>query len=166
MLLLCCSQLWRSLHQLRPLLVQEGAEGQAIPPGGREVGDGDTSVALRLLLTPAQQPSRMNVRLCRGTINTLTSVSFKGRTKRRTKHLHSRREARSSWDPPGTIPGSSRDPPGISGCKHSCVQTLLQQLREHQTMSAGLWPEPDVGVILCSCIVLEDVCQPITQVIH
>lgn len=46
-------------------MVYEGAEGQAISPGGCEVGDDDTSVALRLLLTPAQQPSGMHVRLCK-----------------------------------------------------------------------------------------------------
>lgn len=52
------------LHELGPLVVDEGAEGQAVPPGGREVGDVHPSVALSLLLTPGQQPAGTHLRVC------------------------------------------------------------------------------------------------------
>lgn len=46
----------------------ESAECQAVPPGRREVGDVDSSVALSLLLTPGQQPVRTHLGPCgRGT---------------------------------------------------------------------------------------------------
>lgn len=51
-------------HELGPLAVDESAEGQAVPPGGREVGDVHPSVALSLLLTPGQQPAGTHLRLC------------------------------------------------------------------------------------------------------
>ncbi len=51
------------LHELRPLAVYESAEGQAVPPGGREIGDVHPSVTLSLLLTPGQQPARAHLRL-------------------------------------------------------------------------------------------------------
>ncbi|TNN74003.1 hypothetical protein EYF80_015824 [Liparis tanakae] len=48
--------------ELGSLVVDEGAEGQAVPPGGREVGDVHPSVALSLLLTPGQQPAGTHLR--------------------------------------------------------------------------------------------------------
>jgi len=59
------SQYCSALHEFRPLAVDEGAEGQAIPPGRREVGNFHSSVPLSLLLTPGQQPARTHLWLCR-----------------------------------------------------------------------------------------------------
>lgn len=67
------------LHELRPLVVYERAEGQAAPPGGREVGDADSSVALGLLLAPGEQPAGSHLRLCergRADINMVVCVGI------------------------------------------------------------------------------------------
>lgn len=53
------------VHEVGPLAVYEGAQGQAVPPRGCEVGDVDASVALSLFLTPGQQPARVDLRLCK-----------------------------------------------------------------------------------------------------
>lgn len=43
------------LYQVRVEMVQDGTEGQAVPPGGAEVGDLYSLVTLRDLLAPLQQ---------------------------------------------------------------------------------------------------------------
>lgn len=53
------------VHQLWLEPVDEGAEGDAALPRGRQVRDGHTPVALRLLLAPGEQPRRSDLRLCR-----------------------------------------------------------------------------------------------------
>lgn len=65
-------QLKPFLHEIWPLAVDEGAEGQAVPPGRGQVGDGDSSVALSLLLTPGQQLPGTHVSLCRTEDRVLT----------------------------------------------------------------------------------------------
>lgn len=54
----------RHVHQLRLEPVDEGAEGHAALPRGRQVRDGHIPVALRLLLAPGEQPRRSDLRLC------------------------------------------------------------------------------------------------------
>lgn len=51
------------VHQLRLEPVDEGAEGQATCPGGRQVRDGHGPVALRLFLAPGEKPGRPDVRI-------------------------------------------------------------------------------------------------------
>lgn len=44
--------------------MDEGAEGDATLPRGRQVRDGHIPVALRLLLAPGEQPRRSDLGLC------------------------------------------------------------------------------------------------------
>lgn len=53
------------VHEVGPLAVYEGAQGQTVPPWGCEVGDVDASVALSLFLTPGQQPAGADLGLCK-----------------------------------------------------------------------------------------------------
>lgn len=57
----------RHVHQLRLEPVDEGAQGDAALPRGRQVRDGHIPVALRLPLAPGEQPRRSDLRLCRQT---------------------------------------------------------------------------------------------------
>ncbi len=43
------------IHYVGPEVVQQGAEGQSIPPGGGEVGDLHPTVVLGDLAAPGQQ---------------------------------------------------------------------------------------------------------------
>lgn len=54
------------LHEVGPEAVDEGAQRQAALPGGSEVTHVHVPVALRLLLTPGQQPAGSNLRLWGG----------------------------------------------------------------------------------------------------
>lgn len=63
------------LHKVWSLAMYEGTEGKTIPPGTCEVGDVHTSVALSLLLTPGQQPSRTHFRLYKQT-NIVWTASY------------------------------------------------------------------------------------------
>lgn len=47
--------MWRDLHLLRVEVVQDGAEGQAVPPRRAEVGDLDRAVLVGDVLAPLQQ---------------------------------------------------------------------------------------------------------------
>lgn len=74
------SVLWISLHELRLLPMDESTEGQAIPPGRREVGDIDSLVPMSLPLTPVQQAARMDLRLYREkqSVSTMHAASQEG----------------------------------------------------------------------------------------
>lgn len=54
------------LHELRSEVVNEGTQGQATLPGGAEVGDLHSPVALSLFLAPRQQPTGPDLRFCEG----------------------------------------------------------------------------------------------------
>lgn len=47
--------MWRDLHLLWVEVVQDGAEGQAVPPRRAEVGDLDPAVLVGDVLAPLQQ---------------------------------------------------------------------------------------------------------------
>lgn len=49
-------------HEVWALVVDEGAQGEAGPPGCSEVSNIYSSVALRLLLTPQQQAAGTHLR--------------------------------------------------------------------------------------------------------
>lgn len=57
----------RHVHQLGLEPVDEGAEGDATLPRGRQVRDGHIPVALRLLLAPGEQPRRPDLGVCHQT---------------------------------------------------------------------------------------------------
>lgn len=51
----CSGGLLNVLHLFWVEVVQDGTEGQAVPPGRAEVGHLHTSVVLRYFLTPLKQ---------------------------------------------------------------------------------------------------------------